>query len=180
MLYKNSSIKGFTLIELLVVVLIIGILSSIALPQYRIAVEKAKYTKYIPWVNALADAQEIYYLANGNYATQLDELGVLVPPEARNCPREYRQNLYDRRVCRPNATQLTMWGMSDGPSNAQAGDENVRYLKFFQHVSCPSLIPNCRGKRYCFSKTDIGAKVCMNLHGRLTSSDATWKRFELP
>ncbi|WP_458402211.1 type IV pilin protein [Candidatus Avelusimicrobium sp.] len=68
--------KGFTLIELLVVVLIIGILSAVALPQYRKAVLKSKLTQAMVVLNAWEKAQTIYYLENGYYATDLDELSI--------------------------------------------------------------------------------------------------------
>lgn len=48
--------KGFTLIELLVVVLIIGILVSIALPQYELVVEKSRATEAMINAKAIIDA----------------------------------------------------------------------------------------------------------------------------
>ena len=178
---KNSCKSGFTLIELLVVVLIIGILASIALPQYRVAVAKARFVKYMPSVDALSKAQEVYYMAQGSYSGNLDELSVQVPSFARSCTRESLSNLYDRYRCRTSSTQFTLWGVCDGPSNAQAGDEQVRYIKFFDHTTaCPSVLPNCQGKKYCWALTELGEKVCKNLKGTLVSSDATFKRYELP
>lgn len=68
--------KAFTLIELLVVVLIIGILSAIALPQYQKTVMKTRYATMKNVVNSIYQAEEIYYLANGEYADTFDKLGV--------------------------------------------------------------------------------------------------------
>ncbi len=78
--FKGSlGVKGFTLIELLVVVLIIGILASVALPQYQRAVYKTRYATLKNLVQSMWTAQQIYHLANGRYATTFAELDIDMP-----------------------------------------------------------------------------------------------------
>ncbi len=95
--------KAFTLIELLVVVLIIGILSAIALPQYTKAVKRARCVEAIINLKAITDAQERYALANGFYTNNLEDLDITPPVsnyfsfvcrEQRTCDAQPRKSGY--------------------------------------------------------------------------------------
>ena len=71
--------KAFTLIELLVVVLIIGILSAIALPQYQKAVARSKSTQALIMLKSVYQAALEYQLANGTWPTSFADLSVSIP-----------------------------------------------------------------------------------------------------
>ena len=71
--------KGFTLIELLVVVLIIGILSAVALPQYTKAVEKSRAVEAFGNFRTAINGCSIYMMAHGSMPRMdyfVDELDV--------------------------------------------------------------------------------------------------------
>lgn len=122
--------KGFTLIELLVVVLIIGILAAVAIPQYQKTVYKSRYATLKPLANALATAQEIYYLANGSYAEKIIDLDVDIPKatdESRSSDNLYR---YDWGYCAISS------------QTAQCKDDltKMQYQIYLQHSNFPSHI----------------------------------------
>lgn len=60
-------VRGFSLIELMIVVAIIGILSQIALPQYRDYVTRGKISEAVAELSTMRGKLEQYFLDNRTY-----------------------------------------------------------------------------------------------------------------
>lgn len=155
--------KGFTLIELLVVVLIIGILSAVALPQYQVAVAKSRISSLIPVVKSMANALELYRLSNGAYPPDDSStdfgFDIQVPPGCtqagttggNHCPNNVMYDLLDY-----------------GVPNVVAANKQVKlgYAIWLEHSDHPGAV------RCLAVKTDETAnKVCKSMGGTLISGE---------
>ena len=82
---KNNS--GFTLLELLVSIIIIGVLASIALPSLLGQTNRAKQTEAKLNLSSLNKAQQVFYLENNEFVSNVAEIGKLgigIVPESAN------------------------------------------------------------------------------------------------
>jgi len=68
--------RGMTLIELLAVIIILGILTTIAVPSYRAYLIRSQRTEARTSLLQVQAAQEKFYLQNNAYTNNMTALGV--------------------------------------------------------------------------------------------------------
>ncbi len=149
--------KGFTLIELLVVVLIIGILAAVALPQYRAAVEKSRLVQQMTLVDAIVKGQELYYMANGSFTYNLDDLDIGYPASCSfgydktfvTCGK-YTINFAHNTECLVHGSNGSSW--------------NNGTIMYERHMN----VGPCSGGVFCHAKNgnDVALRVCQSMGGK--------------
>jgi type IV pilus assembly protein PilA len=77
----KGSQAGFSLVELMIVVAIIGILSSIAVPQFQKFIFKARQTEAKTGLSSLYTAEKAFYGEWSEYDTRFDAIGYM--PEGK-------------------------------------------------------------------------------------------------
>ncbi|MGN0016594.1 MAG: type IV pilin protein [Candidatus Avelusimicrobium sp.] len=157
--------KGFTLIELLVVVLIIGILAAVALPEYQTAVLKSRLSTTMSTVRAIADAAEVYYLANGEYAP--DDINMLDISAVSGCSHIGAGQL-DCGTIWYDYNAGGHWHSGDKQDRVDGkiyknGNVSVRYIRYLAHS------PNYAGEIHCQAYNALAHKVCKSMGGVLVS-----------
>ncbi len=178
-LNKQRCKKGFTLIEMLVVVLIIGILAGIALPQYQMAVTKAKVASILPLMRRWKDALQEYKLQHGNYddldySTGGATLGVNWPSDWSN------GDCGDKLGCSGDYWAECIANESSDGSVYCSHNLSENNFSISMYPSDFEDNEDYSGKITCSTEETEGHKICKALGGKLIAGDSeNWGEYSL-
>ena len=161
--------QGFTLLELLVVVLIIGILASIALPQYQMAVTKAKVASILPLMRRWKDALQEYKLQHGGYC--IDDGECNASPEGSDLGVNWPSDWNDGECGDSRECSNDYWNcsaneeVSAGYVYCAHGIDNGIFTIWMLQPDEPDW-EFARNRILCTAQDEEGNKICKALGGK--------------